>query len=257
MYSPEQGRFVSRDALGYVDGLGLHEAFGGNPYNSDDPLGMQERKQLSIGWKETIDWVSNVLEGTKTGQYLAESRQNIYYWPGIRYPSDVIESEGALVYGWYKPGKIVLTELHGIRSSPIQSLDYLLRSREAYAKFWVAEAEKRGESQKISEIWKLVQQEKKKRGEWPFDPVTGFGGITEKFKYAIQETKFWQQITAAERKAFPEHKQYLQLARAFTLLHELAHRRAGMVSGHDEDWEKILDEFLAEFLARLICPPKK
>jgi hypothetical protein len=217
---------------------------------------MQERKDLPIGWKETIDWVSKVLEGTKTGQYLAESRQNIYYWPGKTYPQGTEKGE-PLVYGWYTTDKIVLTDLHGRYSAPTHSLDYLLRSREAYAKFWVAEAEKRGESQKISEIWKLVQQEKQKRGEWPFDPLTGTGGITESFRNAIKETKFWQQIAAAERKAFPEHKQYLQLARAFTLLHELAHRRAGASSGHDEDWEKILDEFLAEFLARLICPPKK
>jgi hypothetical protein len=41
MYSPEQGRFASRDPLGYVDGLGLHEAFGGNPGNRWDPWGLQ------------------------------------------------------------------------------------------------------------------------------------------------------------------------------------------------------------------------
>jgi hypothetical protein len=40
LYSPEQGRFVSRDPLGYVDGMGLHEAFGGNPGNRWDPWGL-------------------------------------------------------------------------------------------------------------------------------------------------------------------------------------------------------------------------
>jgi hypothetical protein len=40
LYSPEQGRFVSRDPLGYVDALGLHEFVGGNPGNYVDPWGL-------------------------------------------------------------------------------------------------------------------------------------------------------------------------------------------------------------------------
>ena len=38
-YDPKQGRFTQRDPLGYVDGLGLHEAFGGRPGEVADPYG--------------------------------------------------------------------------------------------------------------------------------------------------------------------------------------------------------------------------
>ena len=39
-YAPCQGRFITRDPLGYVDGLGLHEAFGGRPWRYRDPMGL-------------------------------------------------------------------------------------------------------------------------------------------------------------------------------------------------------------------------
>jgi RHS repeat-associated protein len=40
-YEPRQGRFITRDPMGYVDGMGLKEAFGGNPENATDPWGNQ------------------------------------------------------------------------------------------------------------------------------------------------------------------------------------------------------------------------
>jgi len=44
-YDPQQGRFTSRDPLGYVDGLGLHEAFGGRPWRYRDPMGEDAEQQ--------------------------------------------------------------------------------------------------------------------------------------------------------------------------------------------------------------------
>ena len=38
-FSTETGRWLSRDPLGYVDGLNLYEAFGGSPHTYSDPLG--------------------------------------------------------------------------------------------------------------------------------------------------------------------------------------------------------------------------
>jgi RHS repeat-associated protein len=40
MFNPRQGIFLQRDMLGYVDGMGLHEAFGGNPLQYFDPYGL-------------------------------------------------------------------------------------------------------------------------------------------------------------------------------------------------------------------------
>ena len=39
-YSPEQGRFLQRDMLGYQDGLNLHEFAGSSPLSFNDPIGL-------------------------------------------------------------------------------------------------------------------------------------------------------------------------------------------------------------------------
>jgi len=43
---------VSRDPLGYVDGLGLHEAFGGNPVNYFDPEGTSIWDKIKKIWQK-------------------------------------------------------------------------------------------------------------------------------------------------------------------------------------------------------------
>lgn len=42
-YSPEQGRFIERDPMGYVDGMGLYEYVRSNPTNLTDPFGTQTK----------------------------------------------------------------------------------------------------------------------------------------------------------------------------------------------------------------------
>ena len=68
-YHPQQGRFTSRDPLGYVDGLGLHEAFGGRPGEVGDPMGLECDK-----YKDKIDALAaNIQKRTRAFQSLQES----------------------------------------------------------------------------------------------------------------------------------------------------------------------------------------
>jgi len=43
-YSPELGRFLQQDPLGYVDGMNLYEYVQSNPVNNVDPLGLEGEK---------------------------------------------------------------------------------------------------------------------------------------------------------------------------------------------------------------------
>ena len=49
-YSPELGRWISRDPLGYVDGMGLYEDVRSTPLVHSDPMGMSIGKLWSC-WK--------------------------------------------------------------------------------------------------------------------------------------------------------------------------------------------------------------
>ncbi|MDJ0731221.1 MAG: RHS repeat-associated core domain-containing protein [Crocosphaera sp.] len=54
-YDADQGRFISRDPLGYLDGMNLYEYVGSNPINSVDPLGLAEGcKYAWFGKKVTV-----------------------------------------------------------------------------------------------------------------------------------------------------------------------------------------------------------
>ena len=41
MYNPKLGRFLSRDPIGHAGGLNLYQAFGGDPVNNQDLMGLQ------------------------------------------------------------------------------------------------------------------------------------------------------------------------------------------------------------------------
>ena len=61
-YSAQQGRWLSRDPLGYVDGYNLYEAFGGNSLSSIDPLGLDEVDDNPILGKELPDATEKINE---------------------------------------------------------------------------------------------------------------------------------------------------------------------------------------------------
>jgi RHS repeat-associated protein len=56
MYSPRQGRFISRDPIGETGGVNLYQAFGGDPVNNSDYLGMNVINVGSIKWVDTPDY---------------------------------------------------------------------------------------------------------------------------------------------------------------------------------------------------------
>ncbi|RLC33368.1 MAG: hypothetical protein DRZ76_04420, partial [Candidatus Nealsonbacteria bacterium] len=46
-YSPEHGRFISYDPMGYIDGMNLYEFVNGNPVNLVDPWGLDAKSIIS------------------------------------------------------------------------------------------------------------------------------------------------------------------------------------------------------------------
>jgi RHS repeat-associated protein len=64
IYNPEQGRFLQRDPIGFVGGMGLYEFTGGSPHNRSDSLG--------------LDWATDQL---CFGQHLQSTRQAFQYLP--------------------------------------------------------------------------------------------------------------------------------------------------------------------------------
>jgi|GEM_PF-2689364 len=47
-YSPAQGRWISRDPIGYLDGINLYQYVGSDPISHTDPLGLQGRKNPQL-----------------------------------------------------------------------------------------------------------------------------------------------------------------------------------------------------------------
>jgi RHS repeat-associated protein len=70
-YSPERGRFVQRDPLGYADGMGVYVYVGNNPVNFIDPDGTKTKQLVNRG----IDNLQNRIE--KAGDAY-QNEKNIY-----------------------------------------------------------------------------------------------------------------------------------------------------------------------------------
>ena len=121
MYSPAQGRFLQRDPLGYVDGLGLHEAMGGRPGEVRDPMGLDYKMQKELIAK--YERLASSLPDEQSKKQLEEKMFGqleiaFHYSPGREYTS-VLHGEvfiGDTSYGFYDMsdgGGTIVTGLAG------------------------------------------------------------------------------------------------------------------------------------------------
>src|SRR5690606_13066332 len=58
-YDPEHGRFLQRDPLGYVDGMGLYEYVMGNPVGYLDPMGLNACQEFKK-WLDRLQFALDV-----------------------------------------------------------------------------------------------------------------------------------------------------------------------------------------------------
>ncbi len=66
-YDPEMGRFLSRDPIGYADGMGLYEYVGGHPVSGPDPFGLGDLEDFGEGVKNWAKGVADALAGEAVG----------------------------------------------------------------------------------------------------------------------------------------------------------------------------------------------
>lgn len=59
-YSPERGRFIQRDPLGYADGMGVYTYVGNNPINYVDPNGLMAKE----AWDDAKDLIGDKYKDT-------------------------------------------------------------------------------------------------------------------------------------------------------------------------------------------------
>ncbi|WP_372365551.1 RHS repeat-associated core domain-containing protein [Candidatus Uabimicrobium sp. HlEnr_7] len=74
-YSSEFGRFLQRDSLGYVDSMGLYEAFGGNPYSYSDAFGKNKEIIKLFGKDFLKKW--GLEKAQEKAKQLLENKINI------------------------------------------------------------------------------------------------------------------------------------------------------------------------------------
>lgn len=136
-YSPELGRFLSRDPIGEAGGMNLYAFVNNNPANAVDALGMAtlsfgEASYLSYTWGD----VDGHYEGNKWIDSFSFELWEFSYFAGgliptnsVNYPKgSVVDPEGSAVSGsevaggWYNPNqgfdRIDFGEFHG-GASPI------------------------------------------------------------------------------------------------------------------------------------------
>jgi hypothetical protein len=79
MFDPKQGRFLTRDPMGYIDGMGLKAFVEGNPENFDDPLGLATFRDYRKMQKDFIDKITKGDPKKKLDKnFLLQQVKNIY-----------------------------------------------------------------------------------------------------------------------------------------------------------------------------------
>jgi RHS repeat-associated protein len=68
-YSPELGRWASRDPLGALDGPNLYEFVGDNPFNDLDPLGLQDFQRIHGDFEGAIEVIYDPGENISTDYF--------------------------------------------------------------------------------------------------------------------------------------------------------------------------------------------
>ena len=89
LYNPKLGRFISRDPIGHAGGMNLYQAFGGDPVNKIDVLGMYVSHYIvgdSSGPQFTVIYTNSPWQVTRDG--IAYNNGNFSMSVGLQFVSD-------------------------------------------------------------------------------------------------------------------------------------------------------------------------
>jgi len=114
-YDPQQGRFLTRDPLGYAGGINLYSYTANNPVNGMDPDGLDwldNAANFSAGWGDTLTFGATKWGRLGAGELVGAGDAN----EGIDYNS-----------GWYHGGQVA-GYVNGIALGPAGTLNGGARS---------------------------------------------------------------------------------------------------------------------------------
>jgi RHS repeat-associated protein len=269
MYSPEQGRFVSRDPLLYVDGLELHEALEGNPENMLDPMGLDDAsKQEQLN--EIVSWMLQILQTTSEEEILERdlktflTQGNVKYYGQADVPVLLREDESRLPYGF--------TIYKGIMADP-DLKRYVKNNKMGINNIWITKKHFESSYEVTKYIFTIFLTSyraptSKYTGshvEWLLDVLEelrdpcieslyssyskGTINSQKQFLNKFLQTTTWKKMVKKSeqltKKFGWENNPFRVLAIASTIIHELAHFISQ--SGHDDEWRDKFEIYFKEF----------